>query len=354
MNRRQAAGLLTFLVLALAIALWGMVRQDPGLEDAGVLALPPLTLPADEAPHAYQTEWWYFNIHLSAGDQERYTLHFVTFQVTEGESGRVLYVSQAALGEAQSGSYVTGERVATSDRRGKSGPGFKLAVGTWAMEGDAGEYRLRADFRGVAFDLLLKGGGHPLLHGGDGLVDFGAAGVSYYYSRPRLTVSGTLTTGGQTISVQGLAWMDKQWGNFQPVAISWDWASIQLDSGASLMLTRLVDSGGKPLELYGTYRRADGTTRHLGGNDFDFQSVPGQTWESPQTGAVYPLQWRATLPREALDIVLEPLIAGSEYVSDVLGVAYWEAGVSVRGTQAGKPIGGQGFVELTGRDRSRE
>ena len=79
--------------------------------------------PKDHGAHPeYKTEWWYYNIHLSTGGQERYALHFVTFLVTEGESGRVLYVSQAAFGDAQSGSYVTGERVAASDRRGKSRP----------------------------------------------------------------------------------------------------------------------------------------------------------------------------------------------------------------------------------------
>jgi predicted secreted hydrolase len=309
-----------------------------------------LLLPADEAPHAVQTEWWYFNIHLNGPGGDRYALHYVIFQIAEPESGRLLYVGQVGFANAQSGSYVTGERVATAAGLPVTPePRFDLRIGDWSIEGTSGAYRLKADVQGAAFDLELTGKGLVLLHGDDGLVDFGASGVSYYYSRPRLAVSGTLTINSETKPVTGLAWLDKQWGNFQPVSIAWDWASIQLDSGVDLMLTRVVDGEGGPVVLYGTLGRADGSVVSLGDGDFQLEPLPGETWVSAESGDVYPMVWRVRVPAEEIDVTLEPLVPGAEYISAALGVVYWEAGVTVSGTQAGQPVGGQGFVELTGR-----
>ncbi|MXW31144.1 MAG: carotenoid 1,2-hydratase, partial [Chloroflexi bacterium] len=48
---------------------------------------PPLTLPADESPHAYLVEWWYFNAHFTSEEQERYALHDVVFRIREPTSG---------------------------------------------------------------------------------------------------------------------------------------------------------------------------------------------------------------------------------------------------------------------------
>jgi hypothetical protein len=44
--------------------------------------------------------------------------------------------------------------------------------------------------------------------------------------------------------------------------------------------------------------------------------------------------------------------ANQEFVArQSVGISYWEGSVRVRGTQRGKPITGQGYVELTGYDK---
>ena len=66
------------------------------------------------------------------------------------------------------------------------------------MAGTGGErYALRAAVGGYGYDLTLRSAAPPLLHGNDGLVDFGRAGVSYYYTRPRLEITGTLIFPGR-------------------------------------------------------------------------------------------------------------------------------------------------------------
>jgi predicted secreted hydrolase len=55
------------------------------------------------------------------------------------------------------------------------------------------------------------------------------------------------------------------------------------------------------------------------------------------------------VPGEDLRIELKPTIAGQELdTRPTTGVIYWEGSQVVRATHAGKPLGGEGYVELTG------
>ena len=48
-------------------------------------------------------------------------------------------------------------------------------------------------------------------------------------------------------------------------------------------------------------------------------------------------------------IRLHPTVAAQELdTRATTGVVYWEGSQVVRATRAGKPLGGQGYVELTG------
>lgn len=316
--------------------------------------LPPLSLPADEAPHDFQTEWWYFNIHAGEeGGSRRFALHYVLFQVREQVSGRTLYVAQAGLTEASGGTHHKAERFRTTAQPtpGREN-GFDFTIGDWQFAGEGGKsFTLRGSVEGSRFDLDLTGDVGPLLHDDDGLVDFKDAGLTYYFSRPRLAVRGVVTLPSGPVSVSGLAWYDKQWGDFQPVAVSWDWASMQLDDGRNLMLTRLFDGSGAPIDVYGTLQQRDGQVTRLSEGDFAFEPAPDSAWTSPHTGASYDARWRVRVPSEDLNAELIPiadaLAPQAEFRSNALGVVYWEAGVDVLSSD-GTRIG-QGFVELAGR-----
>ena len=312
---------------------------------------PPLSLPADESPHVYLVEWWYFNAHLTTEEQERFALHDVVFRVREPSSGIIGHVRHIGLSGGTAGyahaelfEIVTPAEVAPGD--------FELGVLGSLMTGSGGEtYTLRAEADGYAYDLTLQATTEPLLHQG-GLVDFDFAGVTYYYTRPRLALSGTLTLpDGSTTSVTGLAWLDKQWGDFQPVAVEWDWTSIQLDDGTDLMVSSLYEREGPLIERYATLRRPGLPGRTLFEDGVSF--TPGEpVWRSPVTGTAYRTHWNVEVPAEGLSLALRPLEEESEYRSETLGVTYWEAGVDVL-DPSGEVVG-QGFVELNwarGRER---
>ena len=308
--------------------------------------LPPLELPADEAPHSFTTEWWYFNVHLWSEDGSRYTLHDVVFQVQDVDSNRALYVRQTGFADVAAGTHATAERL-RSQPEPPTGEAdvFRAGFGDLFISVQEGaRYRLAGEVGTTAYDLTLLATTRPLLHHDDGLVDFKKAGITYYYSRPRLDVSGTVAAAGAApVSVSGLGWMDRQWGDFQPVAIGWDWASLQLEDGTDLMLTRVFDADGTTVESYATLRRGGGAARLLAADEFTFAPT-GPTWTSERTGTSYATTWRVAVPGEVDALTLEPLVAGSEFVSGALGVVYWEAGVEARAGDG--RIVGQGFVEL--------
>jgi predicted secreted hydrolase len=307
--------------------------------------LPPLALPADEASHAFQTEWWYFNVQLTSESGTRYALHDVIFQVQEQVSERTLYVRQIGLAEAGAATHVTAERLRTVNRRLRSeGDGFEIAMGEGSMAGEGGErYRLVGGAGGLTYDLSLTSMAPPLVHDDDGLVGFGEAGITYYYSRPRLSVAGTVTSSAGAEAVAGLGWLDKQWGDFQPVAVFWDWASVQLDDGTDLMLTNLRDVNGEAIDEYATLRKPGGTTQRLDADAFVFEPT-GATWHSDRTDTTYETHWRVAVPDAGLDFTLEPLVRASEFASGLLGVVYWEAGADA--VDSGGNRIGQGFIEL--------
>jgi predicted secreted hydrolase len=247
----------------------------------------------------------------------------------------------------------------------------------------------------------------PVLHGKKGLSRKGAkpGQASYYYSLPRLATAGTLiapgggktlaggdltaATGGgttpapnetaaangkqtadnektgggkQTVTisvkaaVSGLSWYDHEFATNQlgPDQQGWDWVSLHLDDGTCLMLYQIrLTSGGTDPASSGTFIAADGNATHLQRTDFRFEPQNG-TWTSKATGARYPLRRDIVIDRPVrLRLELEPRFEAQEQdARDTTGAAYWEGGVTVRGTAGdGRTIAGTGYMELTGYGR---
>jgi predicted secreted hydrolase len=188
----------------------------------------------------------------------------------------------------------------------------------------------------------------PVLHNTNGWIDFADAGSSYYYSRPRMTASGTLTVGGQSFEVSGQAWFDHQWGDFIAVGGGgWDWFAVNLDDGTDLTLSLVRAADGSYPLIYGTLVGSDGRVKHLDRDAFSVTSTG--TWMSPASGATYPAGWMIDIPSEQLQIELRPTVANQELdTRQTTGVIYWEGSQLVDATRAGSALNGEAYVELTG------
>ena len=218
------------------------------------LALPPVRFPQDEAPHHDLTEWWYYTGHLSARDAagrtHSYGFELTFFQTLRGQFAPY-YAAHFAISDLTRGQFHYDQRAAFAPPDVIPAPdstsGFNLALAGWTARGLGGRDQLAATMSGYAINLGLTATKPDVLHGGNGIITYGDAGYSYYYSRTRMAVSGTITDHGARLTVSGLAWMDHQWGNFVSLAgAGWDWYSIQLDDARSTCSTSFVIARSAP------------------------------------------------------------------------------------------------------------
>jgi predicted secreted hydrolase len=322
----------------------------------------PVELPRDDAPHDRLTEWWYYTGHLRDDVGRSYGFEFVIFRAERGGLP-VSWASHLALTNEADGTFSYAQRtwigpgVDTS-----SADAFSLALpgpagaAAWSMAGGGGRDTLNAvapaaetsTSGGFSLDLRLDSSKPAALHNGDGWIDFGPAGGSYYYSRTAMAASGTLSLDGRGLSVTGDAWFDHQWGDFIAVGGGgWDWFAVNLDDGTDLMLSLVRNADGSYPLVYGTLVDAEGRVRNLPREAFDVQVT--DRWTSPATGADYPAGWRISVPGEDLMIDLRPTVADQELDTRAsTGVVYWEGSQVVSATRGGKTLGGKAYVELTG------
>lgn len=331
----------------------------------------PLAFPQDEGPHHRLTEWWYYTGHLhAAGSQglagpagRDFGFEFVVFRAERGDFP-VAWASHYAITDAAAGVFDYDQRSEFGPQvdRSPSNGGFDFSIRSpntdtgvitpWTMSGLGGRDHLSAATSPYQIDLHLATDRPPVLHEGTGWIDLGPAGGTYYYSRTRMDVRGTIgmprAPGAPPTPVTGLAWFDHQWGDFIAVgAGGWDWFSVQLADGRDLMISLVRGPGGLQLFQYGTLVAADGSSRQLTGDQLRIEVL--NHWMSPRSGADYPAEWQVTLPDEGVTLHLKPTLPDQELDTRATsGVFYWEGEVGVDGSDHGRPIGGQGYVELTG------
>ena len=228
---------------------------------------------------------------------------------------------------------------------------FRVWIDDWSAEGGTDSLtpiRLRAAEDGTSVDLVLDSDRPPVPQGDRGLSRKGAAAgnASHYYSMTRLATRGTVRVDGASYAVEGNSWLDREWGTsaLGKEHAGWDWFALQLSDGRDLMFYRLRrrDGGADPFSA-GTLARPDGSFRPLSAGDVGIETL--DHWKSPSSGARYPSRWRLRVPSEGIDLEVVPRVADQELRTFV---RYWEGAVSVRGDSRGKPVEGEGYVELTG------
>lgn len=371
---RIALGVL-FLVLAASavVALWPAshapiratvsVREALGEERAGFAraqAPRPFSFPEDHGPHPdYRTEWWYYtgNLKTTAGRHLGFQLTFFRVALTPAREPRAsewatrqLYFAHFAVTDTDGRRFHAARRISRGalGLAGAEAAPFRVWVERWSAEGAGASPRLRASDGDVALDLELSATKPVVLQGDRGLSRKGVepGNASFYYSFTRMPAAGTVRLAGETLTVTGEAWMDREWSTsgLGPEVQGWDWFAIQLNDGRELMmyLLRRRDGGVDPLSA-GSLVAADGSVRRLGATDVQIETLA--SWTSPKTRVRYPSRWQLSMPAAELRLTIEPRLPDQEL--DV-GPRYWEGAVSVAGSAGGGPIAGQGYVELVG------
>jgi len=319
--------------------------------------------PRDHFAHPeFKTEWWYLtgNLRDDAGRRFGYQLtffrqgirppssrggtisrficdelKFAHFAVSDPADQRFRYVQKTSRGAFGEAGFTSGVRLAWIDG--------------WNLETTSAGMRLSAQTDDLSLSLDLKPQKPWIMHGENG-VSQKAAGegrATHYYSGTRLQTGGQLAIGGRSFAVQGRSWFDQEWGSNQLTAeqVGWNWFALQFDDDTDLMLyqMRLRDGGIDPTSS-GTLVAADGSSRHLRSTDYEL--TPKRWWTSKATGGRYPIAWDVVV--RALDLRLEVSTPLERQELEISPIAYWEGMIDAKGTRAGKPVRGEGYIELTG------
>jgi predicted secreted hydrolase len=366
MNRRRRHLLQLAAANALPLSLHAQGSRAP-------LIAPGKTLrfPQDFGAHpAARTEWWYITGSLqsdaSGPSAQQTTPQTYGFQITFFRSrvdaaasspsafaARQLIFAHTALTDLQGKQLVHDQRIARA--------GFGLAESAegdthvtlrkWTLQRSGpptqSVYTSFAAARDFTLDLRFAQTQPLLLQGEGGYSRKGprVEQASYYYSQPQLAALGQVHYKGQTLAVQGKAWLDHEWSEslLDPDAVGWDWIGMNLQDGSTLTAFRLRRRDGSTLWSGGSVRRVGEPSRSLKNGEVMF--TPGRLWASPATRARYPVEWHVDVP--GARFVVRARLDNQELDSqNSTGSVYWE-GLSELLDAQGRVVG-SGYLEMTG------
>lgn len=322
--------------------------------------------PDDHGAHpTYRSEWWYLTLALQSEQGERFGVQFTVFRQAlspaagEGpwRSGQV-YMAHVALTDVARRSHREWQRFARGrpELAGATSTPFAVWVEDWRLESATTEpsarsngflpLRLRASTDAIELALRLDGGKPIVLQGDAGFSRKGEGEASYYYSYPRLDVTGTLGVEGREVPVRGLGWFDREWSTsvLSSAHVGWDWFALHLDDHTDLMAFQLRRRDGQRDRFdAGTWVHANGTTEAL--TAVDFALTPIRTWRD-ERGVAWPVAWRLDGARWAQPWVVEAVLDNQRMDT---AIRYWEGLVDVK-DERGRALG-TGYMELTGYSR---
>jgi len=338
-------------------------------KDGFALAIEPrrFEFPRDHGPHEeFRQEWWYVTGNLDSSRGERFGFELTFFRIGLTPPGaneaaaaaggprsawrtRQVYVAHFAITDVARGQFHYAQKL-SRDALGLAGAQaqpLRVWLDDWELGDAAGSWMLHAQGEGYELTLSAQPLLQPVLNGEQGLSrksgELGAA--SYYYSIPRVAVRGKVVRNGDAADVQGLAWLDREWGSGSLGANQqgWDWFALQLRDGGALMFYSLRSrAGARDPHSAGTWVDPAGRVLALAADQV-LIDVSGH-WISPGGGR-YPSRWRGRVPAVGLDLQARPVLPDQELRTNP---HYWEGAVDVRGTRDGRDAAGRGYVELVG------
>ena len=195
-----------------------------------------------------------------------------------------------------------------------------------------------------ALNLVMTHQGPPLLVWGDGrkLVNPDAPDplnrYNYYYSLTQMRASGRLRIGGESFDVEGVTWMDHEYGAFA-MSTRWILQDMQLDNG--LRISNVVETTppvlNQPMASYVSILWPDGVSTLV--NAITTPLAP--TWVG-STGITYCLTMRIEIPEHNALLTVSSLMPGQEFSEPAVvyeGVAWAE------GEFSGQAVSGTAWLE---------
>ncbi len=329
-----------------------ILRADPTLSSEPVLE-EPVRLPTDFAFHpGFQHEWWnYFaSVHDNQGNE--YFVQWSYFRLANEDN-------RDALGWTNSQIYSSHVVISTKNKvwkeqrvaRGGIGQAglnshpFRLWIDNWAWRSLGrtafpGHLDVKSD--DFALSLYSDNSGRIILPGERGFQKkhSSLALATYNLQAPFLSVYGQLqlNPNSDPISVEGQAWMSKEWGSglIANDQQGWDWFVVNLDEETTLSLKRMRHESGLPF-VFGTISHRDGKIISLSGNDVSITPLNNIELEN---GKSLPMAWRITIAQYDIDLTSH---VANQNLWLPFAIPYWQGPITTTGTHIS-----QGFIQSVG------
>jgi predicted secreted hydrolase len=325
-----------------------------------------IRFPNDDGRHEplsqFPVEWWYANFHLIGQTTGKEYGAFVAF-FKDGPM-RLFAISDLVSKQYYSGAKLSAIMTASSDELDIVYEDQILDNDLWWNAYQCGGAPLNPflqrlnvdatadqDGQKIALDVYMQATKAPMLVGGDGRIPIGEDST-YYYSFPRMKVTGVIEAHGIKEYVEGEAWFDHQWGDFMGITkkVNWRWFALQLDDGREIMTGDVWVDGV-----------AKGSGSFTGGMNLYNQDcsldllqdtvIVLEWWLDPESNSTFETKWHILQNSRDIDLVVTadfPDQVMRSLLSSVFpGAVFWEGACSVEGTIGGESVSGRAYVEQT-------
>ncbi|WP_298894506.1 lipocalin-like domain-containing protein [uncultured Psychroserpens sp.] len=313
-----------------------------------------VAFPVDEGRHiAEPIEWWYSAGHVvgqTSGKSYSFMYTFFHYPQAGFDGFRILNIT-----DDDTGTFLQDVKPLNYTTLSTTGFDIEASVflaGTefWRNKEDMSntpipfEYELFASTTNAGLDIEFETLKRPLILGDDGYLLQGQSNYTYYYSQTMNEITGSITFNGTTETVVGTGWIDRQYGNFNPLTgEKYEWFSMQLSNGMDLNLwniftpDRLIPDNDK-YKILSAY--VDENTQYTT-DDFQIERLAFNCM--PDGEQCYSKQWRLTSTVNNLDLIITTLHDNTEVQ---LPFRFFEGATSITGTVNGVSVTGIGFAEL--------
>jgi len=317
-----------------------------------------IKLPKDEAAHSKGSEWWYFNGHLKSKDKEfGFMISFFKMDMVKNRPRwfflpiKIGYLVHSHISDLDIKEFTPHYEHFIKmpyEKFTEKSQLYNHYRSTLLKEIRKGIYHLKFNNKPYQFDLVITAKKPIVMHGKKGIIDIGTDGYSYYYSFTNMHVKGTIKKQFQDpIKVDGTAWMDHQWGNFDLHNKQWDWISIRLDDNTELMAFKILDKTVGETKYYTSIINKNGKASKVK----DSKLTILKKWKSKETGVIYPVQWNLKIPSKKINLTVKPDFNEQEMHDGIL--KYWEGSCYVSGTHNKKRVKGRAYIELVGHEKPK-
>jgi len=318
-----------------------------------------ISFPKDEGIHPIQPEeWWYTIAHLrgkTSGDLYTIMLTYFSKDTLGLDGFRILNFSNETKNR-----FFDNTRPCNFIRIDSTALDIEAQLPThteyWKTSRDSSgqlipfEYDIHALTTRGTIDLHYQVYKRPLILADSGFFYQGIKNYTYYYSLTGIKVTGTISFLGTTEKVTGEAWIDRQFGSFNPyTGEAYEWLSLRLNTGMDINVWNIFTNDNR-LPDTSTYRLVgvyidDSTARTL--SDFELERTAFRTL--PREGNVYASEFHLVVDSLGVDIRISTTNNRSEVRRPFY---FYEGPVIVQGKVRGKQVKGEGFAELLHQYRS--